>query len=87
MAATTTTSVDTTAVVSVENLALLSDRGRQAVENLVQHDAADGAQQHVYGNWPPPGTDDEGKKRLAEQVSELLRVTVSAFCFLLFDGC
>jgi len=55
--------------VSEDNLALLSDRGRAAIERLVQHDAEDGAQRHVYGDWPLPGTDDEGKKRLAEQVN------------------
>lgn len=55
--------------VSKENLNLLSDRGRKALERLVQHDTtADGAQQHVYGNWPEPGTDDAGKVRLADQV-------------------
>jgi UDP-sugar pyrophosphorylase len=25
----------------------------------------------VYGDWPPPGTDDEGKVRLAEQLADL----------------
>lgn len=50
-----------------ENLNLLSDRGRKAIQSLVEHDK-DGSQAHVYGNWPEPGTDDEGKKKLADQV-------------------
>jgi len=54
-------------MVSTENLELLSDRGRQALETLVEHDI-DGAQQHVYANWPPAGIEDDGKKYLAEQV-------------------
>ena len=61
-------------VVSEENLALLSERGRAAVERLVEHDAStdSSAQSHVYGDWPPPGTDDDGKKRLAEQVKHYI---------------
>lgn len=67
------TSAETVAIsVSEENLALLSDRGRAAVMNLVEHDV-DGAQQHVYGDWPPLGIEDEGKQRLAEQVRKLER--------------
>jgi hypothetical protein len=62
------TSVATTAIVSAENLALLTPRGRQAIENLIQFDQSDGAQLHVYANWPEAGTEDEGKQRLAEQV-------------------
>lgn len=54
--------------VSTENLALLSQRGCQALERLIEHDT-DGAQEHVYANWPQAGTDDDGKQRLAEQVS------------------
>jgi len=58
--------------VSEENLAVLSDRGRSAIERLVEYDTnaegGGGAQRHVYGDWPPPGTDDEGKRRLADQV-------------------
>jgi hypothetical protein len=50
-----------------ENLALLSPRGRNALERLVEYDT-DGAQQHVYGHWPPPGLHDSDKQRLAEQV-------------------
>ena len=56
--------------VSVENLSLLSERGRKAVENLIECDR-DGAQHHVYGDWPEPGTNDEDKKRLAEQLADL----------------
>lgn len=64
----------TAAAVSRENLALLSERGRAAVERLVHWDATtssmNGApsQTHVYGDWPLPGTDDDGKRQLAEQV-------------------
>lgn len=54
-------------VVLAANLDLLSERGRAAVTNLIEHDD-DGAQKHVYADWPEPGTDDEGKRRLAEQV-------------------
>jgi hypothetical protein len=76
---TTTTSFTSTTIsdgVSVENFALLSARGRAAIQRLIQYDqgsdsngpAAPAAQTHVYGNWPPPGIDDDGKRRLAEQV-------------------
>jgi hypothetical protein len=54
-------------VVTEENLQVLSERGRRSLLNLVEHDT-DGAQAHVYGSWPAAGVDDEGKKRLAEQV-------------------
>jgi UDP-sugar pyrophosphorylase len=64
------TSATSSAVISSENLALLSERGRAALENLIQCDV-DGAQQHVYGDWPSPGTDDDGKKRLGEQLADL----------------
>ena len=50
-----------------ENLELLSERGRQAIVGLIENDA-DGFQKHVYGDWPEAGTEDEGKKLLAEQV-------------------
>jgi hypothetical protein len=59
-------SVDTPSV-SAANLDLLSARGKTAVQNLIEHDV-DSAQRHVYGNWPEPGTQDDEKKRLAEQV-------------------
>ena len=54
--------------VSSGNLELLSLRGRTALENLIAFDEKSGAQAHVYGDWPEPGVDDEGKKNLAEQV-------------------
>jgi hypothetical protein len=54
-------------VVSTENLALLSPRGRDAVERLIAYDV-DGHQAHVYKNWPAAGEDDQGKQQLAEQV-------------------
>ena len=57
----------TSTSVSAANLALLSERGKKAVLNLIEHDT-DGAQTHVYGNWPEAGIQDEGKKKLAEQV-------------------
>lgn len=53
--------------VTSENLAVLSERGQAALTSLVEHD--DGSQSHVYADWPEPGTDDEGKKQLGEQVS------------------
>ena len=53
--------------VTSENLELLSERGRNAIVSLIENDV-DGAQEHVYGNWPEAGVDDEGKKLLAEQV-------------------
>lgn len=63
-------SVDTASATSVSsaNLELLSDKGRKAVLNLIEHDV-DGAQKHVYENWPEPGQEDEGKQKLADQVS------------------
>ncbi|KAL3907296.1 MAG: hypothetical protein SGARI_003602, partial [Bacillariaceae sp.] len=70
-------STTTAAVVSDANLQVLSERGRSAVQKLVESDP-DGYQAHVYGDWPEAGTDDEGKKRLAEQVGVEL-------CFCLAD--
>lgn len=70
-------SVTSEVVVSEENLKILSDRGRKAVENLLGYDA-DG-QRHVLAGWPEPGTEDEGKKKLAEQVC------VYIFCASSFD--
>jgi hypothetical protein len=52
---------------SAANLEVLSERGRLAVLKLIESDV-DGSQRHVYGNWPEPGTQDEDKQRLAEQV-------------------
>jgi len=54
-------------VVSAENLALLSDRGRAAVEALMSTEG----QAHVTGGWPEPGTEDDGKRTLAEQLADL----------------
>jgi len=54
-------------VVASNNLDLLSERGRNAILSLIEHDV-DGAQEHVYGNWPEAGVEDDGKKQLAEQV-------------------
>jgi hypothetical protein len=58
-----------TKVIATDNWALLSERGREALRDLIEHDAPHGSQRHVYADWPPAGTDDEGKRRLAEQVS------------------
>lgn len=59
-----------TDIVSAENLAILSQRGRAALERLIEFDQ-DGAQSHVYGNWPAPGNDDDGKQKLTEQLADL----------------
>mmetsp|Transcript_17032 Transcript_17032/g.40134 ORF Transcript_17032/g.40134 Transcript_17032/m.40134 type:complete len:712 (+) Transcript_17032:92-2227(+) len=56
---------------SPENLSLLSVRGRKAVEDLIAFDGANGAQAHVYGDWPAAGTEDEGKQMLSEQLADL----------------
>ncbi len=53
--------------ISPENLELLSERGRAAIVGLMENDV-DGFQDHVYGNWPEAGVQDEGKKLLTEQV-------------------
>ena len=60
--------------VSTENLALLSPRGRAAVECFMELDAFDGGyhQAHVYQNWPAAGEEDDGKQKLAEQVRRYL---------------
>ena len=58
--------------VSEANLALLSERGQKAITNLIMHDYELKAQQHVYANWPEPGVDDDGKRRLSEQVRSRL---------------
>lgn len=51
-------------MVSTDNLNLLSERGRNICKKLQE----DESQSHVFGGWPPPGTDDDNKIRLAEQV-------------------
>ena len=56
--------LDDTTLVSTENLSLLSERGQRVIKLLED----DKAQRHVVADWPPPGTDDDGKIRLAEQV-------------------
>mmetsp|Transcript_17097 Transcript_17097/g.39069 ORF Transcript_17097/g.39069 Transcript_17097/m.39069 type:complete len:705 (-) Transcript_17097:118-2232(-) len=58
------------AAVTSENLELLSERGRKAILALIEHDV-DGFQEHVYGDWPEAGSEDEGKKLLAEQLADL----------------
>jgi hypothetical protein len=61
------TSSDSKVTISSENLELLSERGRKAILRLIEEDT-DGAQRHVYAEWPEPGTEDEGKIQLADQV-------------------
>lgn len=63
-----------TKFISEDNWALLSQRGQAALANLIKSDEDVSAQTHVYGNWPEKGTDDEGKAKIAEQVS--------VFCFM-----
>ena len=53
--------------VSQANLDLLSERGQLAISKLIESDVG-GYQSHVYGDWPEPGTQDDDKRRLAEQV-------------------
>lgn len=65
-------SVDSTSttqqqIISADNLELLSERGRDAILRLIEVDI-EGHQRHVYGDWPEAGKEDEGKKRLADQV-------------------
>ena len=69
--------------VSADNLQVLSERGREAILSLIEHDA-DGSQQHVYADWPEPGTDDDGKRRLGDQVmlsAGFSKCFVHTFCF------
>jgi hypothetical protein len=54
-------------IISEENLGLLSERGRDAVRRLIESDPW-GHQRHIYGEWPETGVEDEGKKRLGDQV-------------------
>jgi hypothetical protein len=61
-------------IVLTSNLELLSERGRIAIQNLVKND--DGSQKHVYANWPEPGIEDDGKKRLSEQVLQMTLLVV-----------
>jgi len=70
--ATTTTSPPPPEQISSENWSLLSDRGKTALSTLIQLDSdGTGAQEHVYGNWPEVGSDDDGKVQLAEQLADL----------------
>ena len=70
-------SVEATVVspMETENWTLLSKRGQDAIQTLIALDQQNGdaAQAHVYGNWPEPGVDDDGKKQLAEQVRKRKR--------------
>jgi len=52
--------------ISSANLELLSEKGRSCLLELIAQD--DGSQKHVYSDWPEPGTDDEGKRKIADQV-------------------
>jgi hypothetical protein len=67
--------------VSSGNLELLSERGRKAILRLIEEDT-DGAQRHVYGDWPEPGHEDEGKIQLADQVrtSKYRCIKGDSFC-------
>lgn len=60
-------------VVSKENLALLSERGRASLLRFIQNDneVFEQANRHVYSNWPEAGIEDEGKVRLTEQMADL----------------
>lgn len=66
-------------IVTADNWSLLSERGRTALQNLVESDDGIGAQTHVYGDWPEAGTDDEGKIRLTEKVSSSVSVKEGYF--------
>jgi hypothetical protein len=54
--------------ISTDNWALLSEKGRIAIQKLIESDEEVGAQEHVYGGWPEAGVEDEGKISLADQV-------------------
>mmetsp|Transcript_17482 Transcript_17482/g.24893 ORF Transcript_17482/g.24893 Transcript_17482/m.24893 type:complete len:718 (+) Transcript_17482:92-2245(+) len=64
---------DDALLLSDENLALLSERGRASLLRFVENDRKhfEGANQHVYSDWPEVGVEDEGKIRLAEQLADL----------------
>ena len=66
--ASTSTTTSVVSAVSDENLALLSARGRKVIQALQDFPG----QAHVLADWPAPGTEDEGKRRLAEQVRSML---------------
>jgi len=58
------------AQISSQNWSLLPTRGKEALNSLIETDV-DGAQEHVYADWPEAGSDDEGKLQLAEQLADL----------------
>jgi hypothetical protein len=69
LSATPQTVVDSKpSVIDADNWNLLSLRGQAALARLIDADAGVGAQTHVYADWPPAGTEDDGKKKLTEQV-------------------
>jgi len=57
--------------ISTDNWALLSEKGRIAIQKLIESDEEVGAQEHVYGGWPEAGVEDEGKISLADQLGVL----------------
>ena len=73
------TETEKNSIISNANLQLLSERGRTAILKLIQYDENNDSgngndirtQEHIYGNWPEVGVEDEGKKQLAEQVRGL----------------
>jgi hypothetical protein len=73
LASTTSSSLTDTAaeVMSPANWELLSSRGKSALLRLIEHDLDHQHQTHVYGNWPEVGVEDEEKRMLAEQVSDM----------------
>ena len=64
-------------VISQANWDLLSDRSRTALMKLIQYDLDHQHQTHVYENWPEAGVEDEGKRMLAEQVSQEKKTCVA----------
>lgn len=56
--------------ISSENWSLLSGRGKEALSKLIESDV-EGAQEHVYGDWPEAGSEDDGKVQLVEQLADL----------------
>jgi len=53
-----------------ENWSLLSVKGQSALKELISNDS-EGAQKHIYADWPPKGVDDEGKIKLSDQLADL----------------
>ena len=54
--------------ISTNNWNLLSEKGKLAIQNLIENDEGVGAQEHIYGGWPEVGIEDDGKISLADQV-------------------